>query len=58
MEHKYDMFSTHCESPPFMAPEVIEGYSHSKPVDVFSLSLIYFAVYKLSMCNDDTPTWS
>ena len=48
MEHKQEMFSTHCGSPPFMAPEVIEGYLHSKPVDVFLHGLIYFAVNKLS----------
>ena len=52
MKQKEEEFSTHCGSPPFMAPEVIEGYSHSKPVDVFSLGLIYFAVYRLSMVQN------
>ena len=52
MEHKQEMFSTHCGSPPYFAPEIIEGYAHSKPVDVFSLGLIFFAVYKLSFVQN------
>ena len=52
IEHKQEMFSTHCGSPPYFAPEVIEGYAHSKPVDVFSLGLIFFAVYKLSFVQN------
>ena len=52
MEHKYDMFSTHCGSPPYFAPEVIEGRAHAKPIDIFALGLIYFAVYKLSIAQN------
>ena len=52
IEHKKEMFSTIAGSIPYFAPEVIEGYSHSKPVDVFSLGLIYFAVFKQSIVQN------
>ena len=52
MEHKQEMFSTFSGSIPYFAPEVIEGYSYSKPVDVFPLGLIYFAVYRLSIVQN------
>ena len=52
-EHKQEMFSTVCGTLAYIAPEIIDGVPYTNSVDVFSLGLIYFTVYKLTIIKDE-----
>ena len=52
-EEEGQMFSTYCGTPAFMAPEIQDGEKYSNPVDVFSLGLLFFSVYKVTLVKTD-----
>ena len=52
-EEEGQLFSTCCGTRAFMAPEIQDGEKYSNPVDVFSLGLLFFSVYKVTLVKTD-----
>ena len=52
-EEEGQLFSTYCGTRAFMAPEIQDLEKYSNPVDVFSLGLLFFSVYKVTLVKTD-----